>query len=419
MYCRWTLFRLEMKRLIGMLPLILLETLLFGLIISGVGIYATKALYGDKAVGEIRVGIVADHEDQMTRMLVKFVQSMDSLKDSTSFVILPEEEARRQVEEGEIYAAIIVPEGIVDSIISGENLPATILLGNSYSQMETEVFAQLTRSGAQLLTVAQAGIYAADTLCVENGMQDQIQQTEDYLNETYLDYAVGRASVFRTKEVNAVKGVGITDYYGISLLLAFLSFAGLSFGRCIEINMGERKRILCAQGISACGQYVIEAGAFAVIFALLGMIISLPVYLLLIRYAGSSFQMAVSWCSLFIIWFVVGIFLRMLFQITGNSPGGIGVCFVILMALMLASGIFLPSAFLPLWVEKFGNYFPYKSWMEVMAVILQGRFEGQIIGKLLVQFIVFLLVGAFIAVIRSHQMGWNTIKRISPGGENE
>lgn len=419
MYCRWTLFRLEMKRLISMLPSILLETLLFGLIISGVGIYAAKSLYGDKAVGEIKVGIVADSEDRMTGMLVRFVQSMDSLKDSASFVILPEEEAVRQVKEGEIYAAVMVPEGIVDSVISGENLPVTIQLGNSYSRMETEVFAQLTRSGAQLLSVAQAGIYAADTFCLENEMQDQIQQTEDYLNVAYLDYAIGRASVFRTKEVNAVKGVGIVDYYGISLLLAFLSFAGLSFGKCIQVNMGERERLLCIQGISAYGQYVIRAGAFAVVFALLGTIISLPVYLLLIRYTGSSFQVAASWLALFFIWFVIGLFLRMLFQLTGSSPGGIGICFVILMALMFASGVFLPSAFLPLWMEKFGNYFPYKGWMEAAAAVLQGRCEGQIIRKLLIQVIIFLIVGTFLAVLRSCQTGWNIFKKISPGGKNE
>ena len=419
MYCRWILFRLEIKRLIKMLPMIVLETLLFGVIVLGAGVYATRALYSDKAVGEIKVGIAADSEESMTRMLINFVQSMDSLKESTSFSIVSEEEARRQVEKGEVYAAIIVPEGIIESIISGENLPATILLGNSYNRMETETFAQLTRSGAKLLSVAQAGIYAADTFCIENGMQDQIQQTEDYLNEIYLDYAFGRTSVFHAKEVNAIKGVGLTDYYGISLLLAFLSLAGLSIGRWVQIKIGERQRMLRVWGISTGGQYVIETGAFTVVFALLGMSISLPVYFFLIRYTGSSFKLAASWIFLIIIWLVMGAFLRLLFQITGNSPGGIGVCFIILMAYMFASGVFIPSAFLPLWLERIGELFLYKGWMESMAIILQGRFDGQIIIRLLTQLIIFLLAGALLAVIRSCRLKWHVFKRINAGGTNE
>lgn len=419
MYCRWTLFKLEIKRLIGLLPLIMLETLLFGLIVFGAGAFAAKAVYGEKAVSEIKVGIVAEQEDSLTRMLVKFVQSMDSLKNLVTFDLMSEKEARTHMEKGEIYAAIMIPAGIIDSVISGENVPATILLDNSYSQMETEVFSQLTRSGAKLLTVAQAGIYAADEFCVENGMQDRIPQTEDELNETYLKYALGRTAIFRGREVNAVKGVGLIDYYGISMLLAFMSFAGLSFGRCLQVRMGEREKMIGARGISTGGQYLIEAGAFSLVFALLGMMISLPVYLLFVRHLDSSFKVAVTWIFMLVLWFAEGTFLRMLLQITGNSVGGIGVCFVILMAAMFASGVFLPPAFLPLWVERLGNDLPYKKWMDAMAVILQGRFEGQVTGELVRQIFIFLLTGTLAAALRNTQIGRSLFKKMGTGGKYE
>lgn len=401
MYCRWMLFRLEMKKLIKMLPLILVETLLFALIVAGTGAYAVKALYGDQVVGEIKVGISADSEDSMTKMLIRFVQSMDSLKDTLSFVLLPEEEARKQVEEGTLYAAVMVPDGMVDSILSGENLPVGILLGNSYSRMETGVFAQLTGAGAKLLTVAQAGIYAADTFCLENGMQDRIRQTEDYLNEVYLKYAAARVGIFRTREVSAVKGVGIADYYVIALLIAFLSFVGLSLGRCIEVNVGERKRLLSARGISAGEQYLMEAGGFGVLFAVMGMIISLPVCLLFAKYQSSSFRVSAAWAALFLVWLCAGAFLRLLLQITGNSVGGIGACFVILLAFLFAAGIFVPEAFLPLWIGKAGGFLPFKGWMEAMTAILQSRMDGQLLFQLLLQLIVFLALGALVAVVRS------------------
>lgn len=404
MYYKWTFFKLKMKKLIGMLPLILLETLLFSLLIFGAGAFATKALYGEKAVGEIKVGVAAQGEDSLTKMLVKFVQSMDSVKGTVSFEILSEEEARAEVASGEILAAILIPEGMVDSIISGENLPATILLDKSYSSMETEVFEQLSQAGAKLLSVAQAGIYAADTFCLENGREGEIKQTEDFLNEAYLKYALGRTSVFRIKEVSAVKGVTLADYYGISLFLAFLSFVGLSFGKYLQMKPGERERLLRARGFSMGAQYLTETGAFACVFALFGMLISIPFYLLFVRRMDSTFQASAAWILLAGVWFVMGAFLAMLLQITGNGVGGIGVCFVILLSFMLASGVFIPTAFLPLWLEKIGGFLPYKGWMEAVQVILQGSLGGrpalELLLKLLLQTAAFLAAGGAAAWLK-------------------
>ena len=223
---------LNIKKFIRMLPTIVLETLLFGLILLGIGAYATKAIYGEKVVNEIRVGVVAKGEDRTADMLVRFIGSMDSIRDTIFFTLLSsEQEAREKLAAGEIYAAILVPEGIIDSVLSGENIPATILLDNSYSEMETAVFEEFTRAGARLLTTAQAGIYAADAFCVEKGRKDQIERTEDYLNAAYLSYALDRSSLLEEAEVKAAGGLNLTDYYTIALLLAFLSFAGLSFGR--------------------------------------------------------------------------------------------------------------------------------------------------------------------------------------------
>ncbi len=127
MYCRLTLLKLEIKRFVGMLPFVLLETLLFGLIAVGVGIYASKAVYADKVIGKIKAGVVVEGEELMTKMLVQFVQSMDSLEGTVSLELLSEGEARKQVEKGELYGAVIIPDGMVDSILSGENLSPSIL----------------------------------------------------------------------------------------------------------------------------------------------------------------------------------------------------------------------------------------------------------------------------------------------------
>lgn len=403
MYCRWILFQLEIKKFIKILPVIFLETLLFGLVLLVAGKYATKAIYGGKVVSEIQVGVVAEDEDKTTDMLLRLVEGMDSIKDTASFALMSEGEAREKLGIGEIYAAVIIPEGLLDGIRSGKNIPARILLGNAQSKMETEVFAQLSRAGAELLTTAQAGIYAADAFCGENNRTDLVKQTEDYLNAAYIKYALERSALFKEKEVNAVRGVNLTDYYSISLLLAFLSFAGLSFGRYMQIDMGERERIIKSRGIGVLQQYFIETAAFSAIFAFLGTLLSVPLYLFVSFGGKSSFSISFTWIFVPVIWFLVGIFLRMLFQFVGNQAGGIGVGFLILMMVMLASGIFIPSAFLPVWVEKAGSCAPYKIWTESTARILQGRFDAELAVRAFLITLFTMAAGALAAVGRERQ----------------
>ncbi len=404
MYCRWCFFKLNVKKFIGILPAIVLETFLFGLVLLGIGACAAKAVYGEKAVKEIRVGVVAAGEDSTADMLVRFVGSMDSIKDTVSFSLLSEEEARRKLDEGEIYAAVLLPEGLIDSILSGENIPASILLDASHSEMETMVFAELSNAGARLLTTAQAGIYAADAFWEEQGRRDKISEAEEYLNAAYLSYALNRISLLKEIEVEAVKGVNLTDYYAVALLLAFLSFAGLSFGRYMQVERGEREMLIESRGIRPGERYLIETAAFSGIFAVLCTCFTVPVGVLFAKAPGSSFRPGACWLFLPVIWFVVGAFIRLLFQLVGNHTGGIGICFVVLMAMMAAAGVFIPSAFLPLWVEKAGTYVPYKLWMESLTAILQRRFWRSVGGMavgLLVMPVVSLTVGAAAAVLQS------------------
>ncbi|MCM1134334.1 MAG: ABC transporter permease [Clostridium sp.] len=403
MYGRWILFRLEMKKFMAMVPLILAETLLVGLLLLGIGFCAGKALYGEKAVGEIRVGVVTHGEDKLTEMLLGFVESMDSVRDTVSFVRLSEEEAREEVLAGELYGAVLVPEGIVDSVNSGENAPATVLLAGDYSQAETEVFAQLTKAGEGLLSVAQAGIYAADAFCAEEGRPEKIQEAEDYLNREYLDYAMGRSSFFKEREVSAAQGVSLGDYYGISLLIAFVSFIGLAFGKYMQVETGQRERLVGRWGVRTGQRYLIEAAAFGCVSALMGTALGFLLYVPLGSLSGSTFVLGAGWLWMMLVWFETGVFLRMLFQMTGNHAGGMGLCFGIQMALMLAAGVFVPEAFLPLWVEKLGRYIPYKNWMESLGAALQNRFGAEEALLSAARILAFLLAGVAAALLRDRR----------------
>lgn len=368
-------FIFEWKQYIKMIPLVLMQSILFGIIILSLGVYASQAVYGETVIGQIRVGIVSEEENRLSEMLTGFVQSMESVKDNCSFQLMTREEAESSLEQGEIYAAIMVPKGMLQGILNGNNIPAEILINHSFSQMEAEVFMELTEAGSRLLGTAQAGIYASDDLLRKAGRQDLIQETEEELNAAYLKYAMNRNAIFKITQVNAVKNGNIVEYYCAALLFAFLSFTGLSMGKLATVQPQSIHRILNAKKFGMAWQYVIEAGAYSAAFAVLGTGASILTGIVCLNREPSTFSLSGSWGLLFFIWFGTGVFIRMLIQITGKTPGGLGISFIILITLMLGSGIFIPQAFLPEWFAKAGNIMPYKIWLEGLLSALQGKYE--------------------------------------------
>lgn len=386
-------FKLEWKQYMKVIPPVLVQSILFGIMILALGVYASQAVYGETVIGQIRVGIVSEEENRLSGMLTGFVQSMESVKDNCSFQLMTREEAERSLEQGDIYAAILIPRGMLEGILNGNNIPAQVLINHSFSQMEAEVFMEMTEAGDRLLGTAQAGIYAFDDLLRETGRQDLIQETEDELNAAYLKYALNRNTIFKITEVNAVKGGNIVEYYCAALLFAFLSFTGLSMGKLATVHPQSIHRILNTKKPGMAWQYIIEAGAYSAAFAVLGTGASFLTGIVCLNRESATFSLSGSWGLLFFIWFGTGIFIRMLIQITGKTPGGLGISFIISITLMLGSGIFIPQAFLPEWFAKAGNMMPYKMWMEGLLSALQGKYEWIQGMWLAVSIAVSLLIG--------------------------
>lgn len=373
MKAEWVFFQLELKRYGKRIPVIFMESLLFAFLILAFGFFAVRYVYGDRVIEKINVGIVSSENEEVSRMLVKFVSSMDSMEESCSFELMEEETARQRLADGSIYAAVILPEGMIESIMNGQNIPATVLFSTAYSRMETEVFKELAATGSRLLTTAQAGIYAADEMCLEQKRYDGIEKTEDYLNRAYLEYALNRTAVFKLEETDAAGGRSLVQYYGAALLLVFLSFAGLVMGKAAEGTKTALGGIMAARGCKRGRQMIADTLAFAVIFMLFAMAAGVP--LLWIIGKNTGFQMETGDIFLlFTIFFTMGIFIRALIFITGNKTAGLGVSFLILLMMMIASGLFLPKAFLPEilfnGMKNAREYLPYRIWLKAIFTIM-------------------------------------------------
>lgn len=386
-------FKLQCKKYIMILPVILAESLLFSLLIGLLALTAVKLLGQGSSFAQIKVGVVSREEESVTELLVRFVEGMDSFEESCSFVRMEEQEAYEALEKGELYAAVILPEGVLDGILNGTNIPAKVVLSRACSELETAVFEEVAGAGGRMLSVAQAGIYAADDLCLEMGRSDLIAEAEAYLNEAYLDYALGRTSIFELEEVAATGKVGLLSYYGVSMLLVFLSFVAVIAGKYSKTKPDANSALLAVVGMGHVWQYLYDVLAYAVTFTAIGSVIGCPLMLLLWGREGAV-SGAAYLCVLFVgILFSLALFVRLLLQIVGNDNGGMGSVFAFLFVAMLLCGLFLPMAFLPTWAEGFKRLLPYGFWMDSLLVAVQGNGQFAAIIILLLGSILILPVG--------------------------
>ncbi len=369
-------FKLQCKKYGKILPMILAESLLLALLIVLLGAMAVKLLGQGSSLAQIKVGVVSEEEEGLTGLLVSFVEGMDSLEDNCSFELMEEQEAYEALEAGELYAAVFLPEGMLDSILNGTNLPAKIVLSRACSELETAVFEEVAGAGGRMLSVAQAGIYAADELCLETGHTGQIAEAEAYLNDAYLNYALNRTSIFELEEVSATGKVGVITYYTASLLLVFLTFSAVVMGRYVKVKPDAHTMLLAAAGMRREWQYLCDIIAFAVVVAIVGSIIGCPLLWACAAMEGATDE-AVLLCGVYVwILFSVGLFVRLLLQICGNDNGGMGNVFAFAVVAMFASGLFIPTAFLPVTLERIGKLLPYRYWLEMILNAFRGEVKA-------------------------------------------
>ena len=126
------------------------------------------------------------------------LSSMVTIKQTTS-----EDEARAMLESGEVKAAVIIPEGMIHTIMSGSNdLPARILYPGEPS-IETVIFRQIVDSLSQMVASSQTGVYALYEIYDDFDATEKQQDTANsQLNDLYINTVLKRDSLFSVQMVN-------------------------------------------------------------------------------------------------------------------------------------------------------------------------------------------------------------------------
>lgn len=358
------------------------------LLAGTVAFSASKMLYGEQALAKIQVGVVLPQDDKLAAKAISMVTSLDSVGSLCEFTYVEEEEGRELLKKGELFALMVLPQGLIQGIMDGTNVPVDVLLPE-HAGLESSVFKELTDAGSSILGTAQAAIYGTDEFLRLHLMEAEIPQAERELNAIYMKYALSRSAYFRTEQTSAAGDVSTAVFYGISASVLVLLLLGIPAAPIVRPYSAVMEQKLTLIGIGRMKRTAVRT-------------LALSVPLILVSAVPFFWCLWKGWMNGGVGSFFVWLFLCLaaagwilfLYELCGSITAGILALFFTTAFMVFLSGGIVPSVFLPDVAAGLGRFMPTTFLMDGVRWMLQGGEPAPAVRLVLMEGVVFLLSSA-------------------------
>lgn len=393
MLMRLVFLKMEIKRALKRFPQMLAGAIVLLFLAGTIALFSSRALYDGQASGRIPVGVVLPEDDVVAEKVISMISSLDSVKSLCDFQYMGREESYRGLQKGELYAVMEVPEGLVQGIMDGSNPPVKIVIPEQ-AGLESSIFRELTETGAEILSSAQAGIYAGNQLCRVYGLEAQIPQMEKDLNRIFLSYSLPREDYFRHGKVSATGDLDTASFYGISAYVLILMLCAIPVSGYLVPWKTVMKQKLRIAGIGRMTQVLARVLGLSVLF----LILSVPV-IVSAKTAGflpvAEAQSGWGWsdrilsvAALALLNLASAAVVVLVYRLGGSLLGGVMLLFLTVTAQHFLAGGFLPLVFLPVSLQRIAGFLPSYLLMKGAAMAFTAAWEPAVFAGLLTVFAV-------------------------------
>ncbi len=385
------LWKLELKRTFLLMPAMLLEAGILLIILCTIAFGVGKLLYKDSSIVKIDVAIIEEEENPLTELAVNYVHGMESISKSCKFTIVTKEEGFSMLEDGKAAAVIYLPEGMIEGILNGNNVPAQVFFPED-AGIESALLKELADAGIQMLRVAQAEIYGVYDTAKNYGALGRISALEADIDMYNLAFALDRLALFKTQHLSATGSLTFLQYGISSGSIFFLLLIGMACYPMMQPYPDALRRQLKRSGIGIgrqcfgkwlCGLCSIAVSSLFFLFLIKGIMAMLGYSAWLpeigFRQAGTAV----------IILICIATLIFMIFQMTDSGSAAILILFFLSTVMIYFSGGIIPSAFLPKAVQGIGKFLPTAYLIEAAGSMYLGGVERNTIGILILYTFVF------------------------------
>lgn len=314
-----------------------------------------------------RIGIVGDLSDSYLGFGITAVQTMDDSRLMIELVEMSEEEAEEAFSRGDLYAIMRVPDGLMESIVSGENdRLITYTATQGQKGLGTMVMGEIVDLASTLVTRSQSAIYGMQWVLAEEGRREEIAWETDRLNLMLINMVLSRSGFSEVEVVGYSQGLSLELYYFCSIILLILLLSGLLNSAFFARRPAALSGFVRARGVGAVRQILSEyltylflmlvslfCLACLIVFGLKRRMISVPEW--------EGMGVAPFWSLLVSLLPVVAMFAALQFFLYEAAEGIVnGILLQLLCGVGMGylSGYFYPAAFFPERMRLVGEMLP-------------------------------------------------------------
>ena len=202
------MFKAYLKRIFLFFPFVMCYLLAFGFAALCIVTYGDAFLFKDKtSVSATRLVCYMPDDTSANELGLSLVSRIDSVKETVIIDRLDTvDEVYSAIEEGEAIAGVIIPEGFIDSVFTGENMQATVVFRTGTTFMEHAVN-DLILTLSNLLGTGQGIIRTGYQYVNEAGdlPGEAVNRAMGRLSEESVSYVLGRNRLFDNEDQDALQ----------------------------------------------------------------------------------------------------------------------------------------------------------------------------------------------------------------------
>ena len=212
--------KVSLKRILAFMPYVAAYFAALGLAALAFAFFGENVLFKDGAFSMVKVACYIPSDNPLNETGFSFISNMNSIENTVSFVEYDTpDEVREAVDDEEVVAGLIIPEGFASGIFSGANLELEVVF-KSAETFDEQVVKDIMLVLANDLGVGQACTQTIYSFCDEADVDyETMLELTDTVRTKELGYALDRLNIFRYDSVDSISTYTLTQKIAGSVLV--------------------------------------------------------------------------------------------------------------------------------------------------------------------------------------------------------
>ncbi len=411
--------QLRLKAVLKIFPSMCVMTLLLCLALGGM-LYLQSASSLQIAEGDedatVSIGIAGVSDDGVFGAAFPMLLQLDSSRSEVTFILYDtKQEAVKAIRRKEVLAAIVIPDGVVSTLLSGGLDQMTLIVPASSAGLEALLMQELAKTVSVILgsmNSASNTLYDYYTL---SGTTDPnvIADAQTDLLLTGMQDMLHRKHMFKVKYTQSEKQLSVESFYLVSMVMLLILLIGVMCAGSFIRSDYALAKLLRLRRLGPIRQIIAEYISLvtlltclcAVFIPLIGITLShMPITFSAFGLTPETFLHGFLMFGLktFPVVLLAAAIDLFLYELSKNLITGVLLQFLTMITLAYVSGLFYTISTMPKALKKLQPMLPTGRAILYLQYIAKGKGSaGQHLLFILLWTLAFVCLAGF---VRSHKM---------------